>query len=37
MTNPTNYQDFKKTNANSDGLINWLRQPGQICCTPKSL
>ena len=38
MTNPTNYQDFKKTNANSDGLINCLLQPGLLFNQPiKSL
>jgi hypothetical protein len=30
----TTFRPFKKTAANSDGSINWLRQPGQLCNEP---
>jgi hypothetical protein len=34
----TTFRSFKKTAANSDSWINWLRQPGQICNeSPKSM
>jgi hypothetical protein len=26
---------YKKTTTNSDGLINWLRQPGQLLNQPQ--